>query len=159
MACDDCFSYFGMFAEDRKDALWNQRMVAMVAKRSDDKSWLSLLLTSGKKHDIYLLNIKPFLHYPAAIDCKAYSKDASVACTLRALVIMPLLTDSAMDFWRHDGITVRREWYHETLELILMFLQGRPTSVLRPLPSIKGLVAHGFLKIHSRFADWLKGRV
>ena len=131
----------------------------MVAKGTHDDGWSRLFLTSGKDHVVYQLSIKPYLHYPQANDCKGYSNDALVACQFRASVIRPVLVNSAIDPYVDDGINVCSEWYLETIELILMFLQGRPTLVLRPLPAIANLVQHGFLKVHPRFMERWKRRL
>ena len=58
---------------------------------------------------------------------------------------MPILAGTAIDFWHKDRCT--REWSHATVELIVPVLQGGHLPlIIRPLPALKRLQDHGFLR-------------
>ena len=65
----------------------------------------------------------------------------------RELRLMLLLKDTCLDIWvvLEGQARLSREQYFETIEIILMFIQGRSINVPRPLPAISGLKKHGYL--------------
>ena len=85
------------------------------------------------------------LQYPG--DCGSFGRQAQVACMWRQLRLMPLLMDTCLDFWvvEEGQGRITRVQYHETIEIILMFIQGKDNNVPRPLPAIAGLKKHGYL--------------
>ena len=52
-----------------------------------------------------------------------------------------MLQDTCLDIWVvwEADARIRREEYWETIEIILMFIQGKANNVPRPLPAISGL--------------------
>ena len=84
--------------------------------------------------------------------CSEYGIDSAVACRWRCLVLYPLLNDTAMDFWNHEAVPrVQRDWYHGTIEMILLYLQGTKPTVVRPLPAIERMCRHANMYVHPLF--------
>ena len=149
--CRYCNSYLHMFAPESHHM---HVLPLLLARGTVIQEWAIILLSSGRFHFIWQMHILPFCahysrrSYRAYGSCRNIGTDAALACRWRTLVLMPLLEGTSLIFW---GFT--RGMYHETIELILMFLQGALPTVIRPHPSCARLQRHGYLWLHPRLAD------
>ena len=146
--CEECFAYFVRF---RRDDLRTRAQVRFVASGHTSVGWKRFFL-NGDLHSIWTTHVQPYLeYYPDAdytqlLSCGELGSEARLACNCRKLILMPLLERTCLDFWTFPD-EVRREWYHETIEIILMFMQGKPKRVPRPLPALPFLGLHSYLPL------------
>ena len=162
MYCELCYAFFGMFPYEQvrlEESRANAR-VGTTSSGGNVMEWSRVFVPLGDLHDLWLVFILPFLATYAGRPCLGVSssvcsqgrdplwKHSADACRWRSLVVMPVLAGTAMDFWHNDRST--REWYHATVELIVLFLQGGHLPlIIRPLPALKRLQDHGFLCFHA----------
>ena len=150
--CDDCFAFFGSLVH--ADLLSR----AQIRRLSSDRvpiDWGRFCLVGGDLHHLWILHVLPFLeHLPhnryssadiGALSCSAFGRQAQLACMWRYLRLSPLLENTCLRFWTADQARMSREHHYETMEIILMFLQGHSGHVPRPLPAVPGLKSHGYL--------------
>ena len=94
-------------------------------------------------------HVLPFLeHCPDEFylaSCGSFGRHAELACMWRVMRLMPLLDLLNAEVVWEGQPRLSYEQYHETIEIILMFIQGRSINVPRPLPAISGLKKHGYL--------------
>ena len=101
---------------------------------------------------LWTYHVLPFLeHCPAQTPnaCGSFGRQAQLACMWRELRLAPLLLPlrtSRLTLLGEEGQEgLSCEQYYETIEIILMFIQGKSNNVPRPLPAISGLKKHGYL--------------
>ena len=89
---------------------------------------------------VFLNGLQAYLHsHPTNTNgndvvCADYGLNSARACYLRCTIIRPILESNGVDFF--DGnFRITRESYFATIEIILLYLQGSPVGVVRPLPS------------------------
>ena len=142
MSCESCFASCKSFRH--ADPL-SRLVIRDFSKRG---------VFTLRWQDIWARHVLPFLvHEPDCVilqypgDCGSFGRQAQVACMWRQLSLMPLLMDTCLDFWvvEEGRRRITRVQYHETIEIILMFIQGKANNVPRPLPAIAGLKKHGYL--------------
>ena len=109
--------------------------------------WSSFCLSWQLTLVVHVCKFQVWCAHTGDIDFGSFKHSAD-ACRWRSLVVMPVLAGTAMDFWHNDRST--REWYHATVELIVLFLQGGHLPlIIRPLPALKRLQDQGFLCFHA----------
>ena len=158
MSCDHCFAFLHMFVIDNAIT---RALPKTVSSGKESMRWKQIFLTTGDYHGLWLCHIRSFLEYPHSGQnvlplfsgvCSDYGIDSAEACRWRRLVLIPLLDGTAMDFWSQgfEGFEprVQRDWYHGTMELILLYLQGTRPTVIRPLPAFQQLRRHANIYVH-----------
>ena len=165
MQCEYCVAFFGMYPYEhwRYEQHIAKVAVKQLARGVHPMGFGQILLAGGEWHVIWEW-IERFLeqhdeYCPASWStrnsghdrCYDLGRSSAAACRWRTLIIMPLLKDTAMDFWNvrtEQQQRVPRDGYHLTVEFILLFLTGIRPYVIRPLPSLERLQCHNFLKVH-----------
>ena len=97
---------------------------------------------------VFLGGLRAYLHsHPSNTNgddmvSAGYGLSSARACYLRCTIIRPVLQSNGVDFF--DGnFRITRESYHATIEIILLYLEGSPVGVVRPLPSLPLLRRYG----------------
>ena len=97
---------------------------------------------------VFLNGLQAYLHsHPTNTNgndvvCADYGLNSARACYLRCTIIRPVLQSNGVDFF--DGkFRITRESYFATIEIILLYLEGSPVGVVRPLPSLPLLRRYG----------------
>lgn len=148
--CEKCFASYRAFA--RADLLSRSVTESLSSGRVPVPMVCGRFCFVGgdpQVQHLWTYHVLPFLrHCPAKTPnaCGSFGRQAQLACMWRELRLMPLLK-TCLDLWVAEEGQERLscEQYHETIEIILMFIQGKSNNVPRPLPAISGLKKHGYL--------------
>ena len=149
--CDYCFANYNSLVYSD---MWTRAQLKQVQDGRTLMGWARLFMIGG---DLRLLwtsyGLPCLLHLPEnmyltaygnSLSCGAFGKEAQIACVLRYLRLSPMLESTCLRFWGELRI-ISRESYHETIEIILMFLRGNHAHVPRPLPAIEALKRHAYI--------------
>ena len=147
--CDSCFASYRAFA--REDFLSRSKRRLLSSGRVPKYCGCFCFVGGDlQAKRLWSDHVLPFLEhcpdesYPSS--CGSFGRQAQLACMWRVLRLMPLLDIlDAEVVWEGQEARLSYEQYHETIEIILMFIHGRSNNVPRPLPAISGLKKHGYL--------------
>ncbi len=151
--CAECFSYCGGRSLVEHDAAVFDRLLTSGRVLN---GWMDLLSGARDMNIPFRKCLQSYLSSEASSCrdqacpcvpglCHEHGRASVVSCTLRTLIIAPVLNSNGIDFFSDNMTRVTRESYFETIELILLFLRGRQPGVIRPLHSLASLRRHGFL--------------
>ena len=152
--CENCFASYTAFV--RADLLSRSVTESLSSGRVPVPMRCGRFCFVGgdpQVQHLWTYHVLPFLeHCPAQTPnaCGSFGRQAQLACMWRELRLMPLLKDTCLDIWANAEVAwegqarLSHEQYHETIEIILMFIQSKSNNVPRPLPAISGLKKHGY---------------